>query len=245
MTPQPILHTFSISHFSEKARWGLDWAGVPYRLEPTIPFLHMRNARRLKVPGTSVPILERPGQSAIQGSSAILDWAETQGTGLLPTGTDLEQRLDTKVGPRIIAYFYSEAAIETPREIPPLFMTDLSPMKSMAFRTFWPLIRRLMIVGMRLGPERRARARDHLLHELDWLDSLLRDGREYLGGDAPNRADLTAAALLAPVALPPEHPVYKGLKPPPLMAADCDDWANRPSMAHVRRMYARHRQPQR
>lgn len=242
MSPQPILHTFSISHFSEKARWGLDWAGTPYRLAPTIPFLHMRNVRRLKVPASSVPILERPGKSAIQGSSAILDWAEAQGTSLLASGKEIEALLDTKVGPRIISYFYSEAALETPKEIPPLFTKDLSTVRTLTFRTFWPIIRRLMILGMRLGPEKRERARDHLLFELDWLDTLFADGKEYLGGDAPNRADITAAALLAPVTLPPEHPVYKSLSPPPLMAADCADWAQRPSIAHVRRMYARHRQ---
>ena len=241
MSQLPILHTFSISHFSEKARWGLDWSGIPYKLEPTIPFLHMLNARRLKAPASSVPILERPGQPAIQGSAAILDWAASQGSPLPTGGAEIEARLDGKVGPRIIPYFYSEAAIATPQKIPPLFTTDLSPLKTRSFRFFWPVIRRLMIAGLKLGPERRERTRIHLLGELDWLDNLLADGRPYIGGETPNRADLTAAALLAPLAQPPEHPVYKNLTPPPLMAADCAGWAKRPSLALVRRMYANHR----
>ncbi|MEM1236878.1 MAG: glutathione S-transferase [Pseudomonadota bacterium] len=238
---RPILHTFSISHFSEKARWGLDWAGIDYELRPTIPIAHMLNARRLKVPQTSVPILEFDDAPPIQGSAAILDWAAEHGS--LPSGAeDIEARVDAKLGRAIIYYFYGEAAIDQPATIPPLFTQGLTPGKARLFRVTWPAIRQLMIRGMGLSAQGRARARDKILTELDWLDAALSDGRPFFAGDAPGRGDIAAAALLAPLVQPPEHPVYGDhLTVPPLMAADTAAWRERPVMRLVARLYRAYR----
>lgn len=239
--PRPILHTFSTSHFSEKAAWGLDWAGIDYELRPNIPFANFLISRRLKVPQTSVPILERPGAPAIQGSAAILDWAQAE-TGNLPTGAeDVEAYLDAELGKHVAIYFYSEAALKTPAIIPPLFLHGLSRKRALTFRATWPLIRRAMIAGLRLGPERRAKARDRILTALDWLDTRLSDGRPYAAGDTPGRGDITAASLLAPLVQPEGHPVYHHLTLPPDMAADCAEWSDRPSFHLTRRMYRDHR----
>ncbi|MEM9349524.1 MAG: glutathione S-transferase N-terminal domain-containing protein [Pseudomonadota bacterium] len=236
---RPILHTFAISHFSEKARWGLDWAGVDYELRPSIPLLHIRNARRLRVPASSVPILELNDQ-AIQGSASILDWASANGD--LPNGAEeVEARVDGDLGRSIIPYFYGEAAVEQPAIIPPLFHPGLTPFRRTLFNQSWPFVRRLMIAGMRLGPERRERARARIEGELDWLDTNLADGRPFYAGDKPGRGDIAAAALLAPLLCPPEHPTYADLKLPPKMASECTAWAERPSFAHVKRMYANYR----
>ena len=239
---RPILHTFSISHFSEKARWGLDWAGIDYELRPNIPFAHMWNARRLKVPHSSVPILEQPGKAAIQGSSDILDWAAAHTANFPKGGEDIEARLDAKLGRYVIYYFYGEAALDTPQAIPPLFKPGLTPGKRRTFTLGWPLIRRAMILGMGLNANNHAKARTRLMAELDWLDGELADGRPYLFGDTPGRGDLTAASLIAPLVQPPEHPVYgANLTVPPRMARDCKTWRNRPIMELVARMYRDHR----
>ena len=239
---KPILHTFSISHFSEKARWGLDWAGIDYELRPTIPFAHMWNARRLKVPQSSVPVLEQPGKPAIQGSSAIFDWAAERCTDFPKGGEEIEARLDAKLGRYVIYYFYGEAALDAPQTIPPLFKPGLSTGKRRAFTVGWPLIRRAMILGMGLNAKNHARARTRLMEELDWLDDELADGRPYLSGDMPGRGDLTAASLIAPLVQPPEHPVYgANLTVPPRMARDCEAWRCRPIMELVARMYRTHR----
>lgn len=108
----------------------------------------------------------------------------------------------------------------------------------------WPLTRRLMIRGM----DTRAALLPELIaavdRELDWFEAILAERGERLVGDAFGRADLTAASLLAPLALPPTPPLdalHAGLVFPPLLADALARWAARPSIAWVRRTYAAHR----
>jgi glutathione S-transferase len=70
----------------------------------------------------------------------------------------------------------------------------------------------------------------------------LRDGRPYLHGDRWTRADLTAAALLGPLAAPKEHPMAHAIALPQAVSATMQAWAGRPALQFVRRMYAVHRQ---
>ncbi|MEZ5492984.1 MAG: glutathione S-transferase N-terminal domain-containing protein [Gammaproteobacteria bacterium] len=80
----PTLFVFAISHYCEKARWALDRAGISYRLKYLAPGLHRRTAKKLGARYSSVPIL-LAGKTLQQGSSAILDWAESNRTGGAPT----------------------------------------------------------------------------------------------------------------------------------------------------------------
>jgi glutathione S-transferase len=60
-------------------------------------------------------------------------------------------------------------------------------------------------------------------------------------GDRFSRADVTAASLLAPLALPAEHPTYEVIVLPPGVAADRDAWLSRPIVSWVREIYRKHR----
>ena len=77
----------------------------------------------------------------------------------------------------------------------------------------------------------------------DELDAVLAK-QPYLGGDAPNRTDITLAALLAPVCRVAEHRVKW-----PAMPAELADFeaslSGRPTWNHVLRMYRDHRMPNR
>lgn len=84
-----------------------------------------------------------------------------------------------------------------------------------------------------------AAAKHELVAALDQLDALLSQ-QPYLGGSAPNRLDITAAALLAPLCRPPEHRVKW-----PDVPAELDDFETtlrqHPTYQHVGRMYRAHR----
>jgi glutathione S-transferase len=71
------LITFGISHFCEKARWALDWHGIPYTEIGWPPGLHRVLARYCGAKATTLPIL-LDGETVIQDSGAIIDWAETK-----------------------------------------------------------------------------------------------------------------------------------------------------------------------
>lgn len=77
--------------------------------------------------------------------------------------------------------------------------------------------------------------------ELDRLDGLLADDRRFLLGNRFSRADLTAASLPAPLALPKEPPTYGLLAVPPQARADLALWAERPTLAWVREIYREYR----
>ncbi|MBW2292390.1 MAG: glutathione S-transferase N-terminal domain-containing protein, partial [Deltaproteobacteria bacterium] len=45
--PTITLYEFSLSHYNEKARWALDYKGIPYRSRPVLPGFHQGILRRL------------------------------------------------------------------------------------------------------------------------------------------------------------------------------------------------------
>ena len=98
-----------------------------------------------------------------------------------------------------------------------------------------------MIKSMDLGVEQGLQSRAMIEAELDWLDGLLADGRPYLHGNHWTRADLTAAALLGPIAAPKEHAMTKMAFFPSGVRKAMKDWEQRPAMQFVRRMYSTHR----
>ena len=243
------LYVFAISHFCEKARWALDYLGIDYALKFTPPGVHQLLAKRLGVSRTSLPIIVVDGK-AIQGSAAIIDWAEsvtTSGTMRLSTdnareeGRQIEKRLDKRAGVHVRRYYYSEALVDYPATVRPLFARGLRMREKLLVGATWSVVRKLMIKGMDLGAEQGRESRQIVDEELDWLDTMLSDGRDYLVGGEFSRADLAAASLLAPLVLPREHPEYAGLKLPPQMAEDLKKRENRPALPWIRKIYSAYR----
>lgn len=246
---QPTLFVFPISHYCEKAHWALEYLGVSHELRPVAPGEHVTIARGIGLRRGTVPFLAVDGAS-MQGSAEIVTWAESvapDGAPALSTPATrdaclaIEQRLDEVAGVHARRLFYSEAVVEYPAMVAPLLASSLGSLRKLAFRATWPAMRALMIRGMDLGPEQRDASRDIIDQELDWLETQLSDGRAYLVGDAFTRADLTAASLLSPIALPDAHPFYSRIESPPKFAADLARWGDRPALAWVRGLYARHR----
>lgn len=246
---EPVLNIFAISHFCEKARWTLDYFDMGYGVSYLAPGLHVVFSKKLKLPATTLPILIANGE-VVQGSSQIIDWAEKQNPesekSLVPSSdiekcNEIEKRLDGIAGIHVRRMYYSEALISCPDKVRQVFSNDLTFLNKMALRGSWKIVRKLMIEGMDLGPEQREESKSILEDELDWLDGMLSDGRQYLSGDKFSRADLTAASLLSPLAVPKEHPVYRSETMPPQMASDQKLWHDRPSIKWVRSMYSRHR----
>lgn len=243
---KPILYIFAISHYCEKARWALDWLGVDYELRHVAPGEHGEIAKKLGAPRTSVPYLSLDGK-VIQGSAAIVSWAEnasTSGRSLTPNtqaAAEIEKRIDDIGGVHIRRYYYSEAMVEHPSMVRPIFTRDLPLTKKLMISLAWGKIRKIMISRMDLGTLQGEESKDIVDGELTWIDELLEDGRSYLAGGEFSRADIAVASILAPLALPPEHPVYCRLQHPPRLTQELSSWEQRASFKWVREMYAKHR----
>jgi glutathione S-transferase len=246
---QPVLYVFAISHYCEKARWALDYLGIEYSLKFLPPGVHGRVAKKLGVPGTSLPILQL-GEKIIQGSSQIIDWAELNrdpARQSLESTTDhersrtLERRMDEELGVHIRRYYYSEALLEFPASVLPVFSRDL-PMLQKAFTVIsWPMINRVMIKRMDLGYRQGLESRTIIEVELDWLDALLADDQPFLCGDRLSRVDITAASLLAPLVQPANHPSYIDMALPPRVMGDFKLWSTRRCVRWVEIIYQQYR----
>lgn len=82
----PTLFTIPLSHYCEKARWGLERYSVPFSEEPHAPGFHRAAAKAAGGRG-SVPVLRLPPGSGSGGAGAagcvdestpILRWVDTQ-----------------------------------------------------------------------------------------------------------------------------------------------------------------------
>ena len=243
----PKLYIFPISHYCEKARWALDYLQVGYELHAVAPGMHADLAARLGAAGTSLPVLVAD-DTVIQDSHEIIEWAEgvsaaersLQPADLSAAGK-IESRLNEVLGVHVRRMYYSEALVEYPETVLPIFADGLPAAEAQFVRDAWEIIAGAMVEKMDLGPEQGKASRQLVMEHLDWLDTLLSDGRHYLVGDAFSRVDLGAAALLAPLAMAPEHPTYGGLQLPPKLAVDIHDWQKRPVTRYVADMYRLHR----
>ncbi len=245
----PILYVFAISHYCEKARWALDYLGIDYELRYVAPGEHRDIAKRLGAPGTSVPYLA-VGERVIQGSAAIINWAQSMpsanGRSLAAepdrkSCAEIEKRVDDIAGFHVRRFYYSEAMVEHPAMVRPLFIQGLPLSKRMLIRLAWQKIRKIMIKRMDLGAEQGEDSRRIVEAELNWIGGFLADGRSYLLGEEFSRADVAAASLLAPLALPNEHPTYGSIEHPPRLATVVAEWNQQRTLQWVRQIYAKHR----
>ncbi len=247
MPDRATLYTFRVSHFCEKARWALDLGGVDYREERWAPGPHALAARRLGT-DSSLPILHC-AEGVIQGSGAIIDWLEAAGRAgwcdAVPAAradmVELETCADNRIGISVRRLIYASGLSVEPRPIARQLFAGATPSQRRLAWVMWPLTRQLMAFGMRARPRDRDAARADVDRELDALDARLGDGRPFLVGDRLSRADIAVASLIAPLAKPPQHPIYRDLTPWTTYQRLVDDYQDRPTIRWVRRLYADHR----
>lgn len=249
MSAPLILHTFSISHFSEKARWLLDASGIAYVEKPWVPFFHIVPALRLGGRrATTVPILVTE-TGPVQDSTRILLWLEQHRAPLrlMPTDSALreqvlavEDRFD-RIGTHVIRYAYRHA-LDDAEGIKTVWTLDASPLQTRIVRTAFPLMRaafRRMLQSS--NPKAVAKSEAKILEGMDWIAARTAQGHRYLVGDSLTAADITAAALLSPLACPDEHAVYSRPDFQKGVTALKARHADHPAMVWVRQLYREHR----
>ncbi len=215
------LITIPISHFCEKARWGLDRAAIPYVEEPHVPIVHVAYALRASRRRT-VPVLVSAGGEAISESSAILRWVDGHldpAERLYPSGPDgieaarIEAWLDEGLGPDGRLWMY-DSTLGDLRAVSP-WLTVGTPRAERWMQRWggWALaglVRRFLTVS----PENAVTALQQVDRVFDDVARMLCDGRPHLCGERFTAADLAFAALSAPVLVPEAY----GSPLPPLDA---------------------------
>jgi len=210
----PTLLTITLSHFCEKARWGLERAGIAYREERHAPGFHALAVRRAGGQRSTPALVTSDG--VIGDSTDILLWADARaenGHELYPRDRDaraevlaLEDRFDEELGPhaRRAIYFHM---LPSRRLTLPL-MTHGVPRHERALLPFvYGPLRKLMRSSMRIDAAGAQRSSDRVMGIMDEVSQRLADGRRYLTGDRFGAADITFAALAAPVVCAPGYGV--------------------------------------
>lgn len=238
------LYTFNLSHFSEKARWALDYEGIAYEEKVLLPGPHQLTTRRI-AKKTEVPVLEHDG-TFVQGSSAILDYIADRlgGKRLAPSSSEareLEARADQAFGRGVQRVVYSVLLKpEHASKVVDLWV-DNGPSWARTFYGFtFPVIASVVKrMYQTTKPELVAQAKNDFVALITKLDEQLAR-TPYLGGEQPSRLDISVAALLGPVCQPKEHHVKWPAIPPELADFEAQ-LKSHATWSHTLRMYRDHR----
>lgn len=247
----PTLWQIDVSHYSEKARWALAWKEVEHRRHSPVPGAHMAIALWLtRGAHYTFPVLNIDGRR-IGDSTAIVAALEERypKPPLYPADVAerrralaLEEFFDEELGPYVRQLAWYEFGNDRESFARLMEQTAPKPIAQFSGATA-AYARAYTALRFRAGDAAEAeRGRAKVLAGLDRLESELGDA-EYLVGDHFSVADLTAASLLYPLALPDEGPLNADSP----SAQGFDEFRapleQRRGIEWVREMFRRHRQP--
>jgi len=208
----PVLWQYSFSNYNEKARWALDFKGIPHRRHSVMPgwprSLWMSRGDR------TLPVLDLDGTRVMDSTRIIAALEERiPDPALYPEdpeerrrALDLEDFFDEHSGHDMRRVGFWEARQDLPFAL--RFMTtDQSPVAAAlgrgGLRAAFPFVWRYMNSRYAFDEEAVERSRGTLAAALDRIEAE-RDGHDHLVGETFTVADLTAASLLYPLVWPPE-----------------------------------------
>ena len=203
------LITIPLSHYCEKARWALDRVALPYQEEPHAPLFH-RLATTRQDRGTVPVMVDASGRFG--DSTEILVHADAVSSGgrlypcdaVLRREVDvLEEWFDTELGPHTrrwaYGHFLSHATL-----LRSLWARNVPWIEARLLPVITPLALHLVYAGYKITPESAGRSLARVRSVFRQVEQQLSDGRRFLAGESFSAADLTFAALAAPVLLPVE-----------------------------------------
>ncbi len=241
-----VLHMFPSSHYNEKARWALDWKGLAHVRIPYLPGPHAPQMQRLSgQPQTPVLVLNG---APVAGSANIVDALERAfpqrplypaDPALRERALEVQRRFDDEVGPAVRTVVFAEMLPELDY-LCALFTKGQPAWKRRFYRALAPLVRPLIAKGNAVTPENVPRALARTERALDEAAALIGPSGQ-IAGDAFSIADLTVAALLAPLVSLDHADMARPLPVPARIEAMSARFAHHDAIAWVRAQYAKHR----
>jgi glutathione S-transferase len=242
----PVLWHLKVSNYNEKARFALDYKGVPHVRRAVQAGRHPEVARRL-TGGETFPVLVADGE-AIGDSTRIIAWLEEHRPEppLYPADADeraraleLEDFFDEQLGPYVrrlvIHHMLPDAALFLGAFVP-----DMSRARRRLLTPAFPLLRRRLIRDFELDDRGLTESWERIATAGERVRAELGDGG-YLVGDRFTVADLTLAALVAPAIAPEQFPYPQPQRDHPRLAPLRAALDEAGIGDFCRKMYARHR----
>ena len=203
------LITIPLSHYCEKARWGLDRVALPYREEPHAPLLS-RLAMKRSERGT-VPVLLHGSLRFVDSTDILVHGDEVCGGDLLyPCDPLLRAEVDalvkwfdTELGPHSRRWAYG-VLLPQAKLLRWVWSRRVPRWEAVLVPLTAPLVRRLVGRAYRITPESIRSSQGRVRGVFQKVGDMLGNGRRFLVGERFTAADLTFAALAAPVLFPAE-----------------------------------------
>jgi glutathione S-transferase len=242
----PILWHLKVSNYNEKARWALDYKGIPHIRRAGVPGRHAKLARRLTGSST-FPVLVLDGE-AIGDSTRIIEalerrWPEPPLHPADPMqrrqALELEEFFDEELGAytRLLAL---HCTLPDPELLLASFTPDLQGGRRVVARAMYPLIRRRVVADFGIDERSVALAEGKCRAACERFRAELGPSG-YLVGDRFTVADLTLAALVAPLVAPEQFPYPQPQRGHPRLADVRDLLEEHGAGEWTREVYARHR----
>jgi glutathione S-transferase len=240
--PTARLVTIGISHFCEKARWALDRKQIPYREERHLQFVHIVASKRAGGSGTT-PVLVTTDKQVLSESADIVRWTDPE---LYPDDevAAFEAGLDAEFGPDGRLWLY-HGTLPVVRKMGKYVLEGVPAWERAAFYAGGPLVGFGLRRFLGIDDATAVEAHERVVKVFDDVGERLADGRSFLFGDAFSAADLTFAALAAPMLVPAGY----GCPLPPLdlmpepMRAEVVRLRATPAGQFADRLYAEERRP--
>ena len=238
------LYQFPISHYCEKVRWALDYKGLEYRTKNLLPGLHVKVTTKM-ARKSHVPVLDHDGV-IIQNSSKILTYLddtfpEKKLTPINPqeaqAALEWERYLDEEVGVHLRRYCY-HTLLNYPDITIPLLTQDSPWWSKPLFRIIYPKVVKTMRKHMKIDAAGAAESRQRVDAALTRMHDAVQQ-KGFLVGGSFSRADLTAAALLAPIFMPAKYGLQWPAQLPEPLQSDRVAWQDKLTWAE--QMYERFR----
>jgi glutathione S-transferase len=207
----PLLWHFAISHFTEKARWALDFKRIPHR-EQTL-FLDYPIRVPLRTGQSRLPVLFWDDETVCD-STRIISFLEEQrpdpslyprDPAELQRALALEDFFDEELGPHVRAVVVRslfEAGAEVTADCfgmgQPEHRKRMLRLAFPVFRFFYERRHDMLGDRIELGHRKVQEAVSRLCREIG--------ASGYLVGERFSVADLCAASLFYPIALPEQYP---------------------------------------
>jgi glutathione S-transferase len=238
----PVLWHIEVSHYNEKARWALDYKGIPHRRRAPMPGVLHPLVALAKTRKPLLPILDIDGES-IGDSTRIIATLERRypEPPLYPADPDerrraleLEDFFDEQVAPYMRRLLFWELSRDGERAAKGLRALGAPvPPGRLAGPT-------VAVVARRYGGNAKA-MEDARAHAVAGFERVVAETGPsgYLVGDAFSVADLTAASILFHLAEPPEFQYVIPEFPPNVY--EFRDSLPPESLEWIRRMWREHR----
>ena len=240
------LITIAPSHYCEKSRWCLDLSGIKYTEEPHAPFFHISPVKRAG--GVrSTPVLQLESET-LPTSDAITEWIARQpdinwhpyGTGEYQTEMrEMEIEFGRKLG--------KLTRLATYRDLLPhknLFLSCMSttPLTEQRWLSMgFPIFSWLIGKSLNINESSCQRAVEAIYDIFDMVEDSAKG--DFLIGNSLSIADISFAAISAPVILPEGYgsPLPKLVDLPEKAQQLIDSFRSTAAGQRVIRLYQDHR----